>query len=443
MAQPGTEKYQNAPMLDSEKEAFYSVLEALAGESNAINLYPDPCGLTPVPGTSCDLFGDFWYITALYVGAIYDNSPKCSKNAVLDPSIFSLSHLKTLSFYSCFVNAPQVMPLNRWTNLAGSLKSLIFQNNVALVGELPHELGNLENLESLVVTESSMKGNLPMEIGNLTKLRKLVLSHNLFYGMIPPSLGHLRELLIMDLSFNALQGPIPATFGSMNSLVKMDLSDNGLQEMIPRTLGNLKSLTFLDLRNNQLHGNLPGSLIEMENLQELYLSNNPLGGPIDSLHWGNLQSLISLDLASSDYIGTIPESFGELKTLRYLALNDNNLTGKVPSALANLPNVCSLLLNSNNLSGPLEFPSKFYERMGRYLALWGNPRLCYVTQNRNFAPNGVTLCSGVVRAGKSHGTSMNSVVGYGARSYNLRTSVISFASLVLSFILEIFSGYWF
>lgn len=229
----------------------------------------------------------------------------------------------------------------------------------------------------------------------------------------------------------------------MNSLVKMDLSDSGLQEVIPMTLGNLKLLTFLDLRNNRLHGNLPGSLTEMKNLQELYLSNNPLGGPIDFLHWGNLQSLISLDLASSDYIGTIPESFGELKMLRYLALNDNNLTGKVPSELATLPNVCSLLLNSNNLSGPLEFPSEFYERMGRYLALWGNPRLFYVTQNQNFVPNGVTLCSGVVRAGKSDGTSMNSVVGYGARSCNLRTSIISFDSLIPSFILGIFSGYWF
>ena len=48
------------------------------------------------------------------------------------------------------MNAPQVMSLNHWTNLAGSLKILVFQNNVALVGELPHEFSNLVNLESLV-----------------------------------------------------------------------------------------------------------------------------------------------------------------------------------------------------------------------------------------------------------------------------------------------------
>ena len=93
MAQSGTDNFQNAPMLDSEKQAFYYVLEAIVGELNVINLYPNPYDLTPVLGTSCDQFGNFWYITTLYIGAVYDNSPKCCKNAVLDPSFFSLSHL--------------------------------------------------------------------------------------------------------------------------------------------------------------------------------------------------------------------------------------------------------------------------------------------------------------------------------------------------------------
>ncbi|KAH9307672.1 hypothetical protein KI387_035583, partial [Taxus chinensis] len=418
LAQSVTEDYRNsAYMLDSEKQAFYSVLEALGGDLNASNLYPDPCGLTPVPGTSCDQFGDFWYITVLNLGDVYDNSPKCSNNAVLHPSIFNLTHLKTLSLYKCFVNAPQIMPLTQWGNLGGSLQSLIFRNNVALVGELPPEMGKLASLEFLVVTENNMKGNLPKEIGNLTKLRKLVLSHNQFYGTIPPSLEFLHELLILDLSFNQLQGMIPPNLGNLNSLVKMDLSDNGLQSGIPGRFGELKSLTFLDLRNNQLHGNLPVSLIEMANLQELYLSNNPMGGTIDFLHWSNLQLLINLDLSASRYVGKIPESLGKMKMLRYLALNDNALSGKVPKELADLPNLCSLLLNNNNLSGALEFSSKFYQRMGRYLALWGNSRLCYVVQGQNFAPNGVSLCPGMVVApGKSHEASLNSVAGSGVRS---------------------------
>ncbi|GLJ24299.1 hypothetical protein SUGI_0463600 [Cryptomeria japonica] len=315
----------------------------------------------------------------------------------------------------------QIMPLDKWSNLGGSLQSLIFRNNVALVGELPAELGRLVNLESLIVSENSMKGNLPKEIGSLTKLRKLVLSHNQFDGTIPSSLGFLQGLVILDLSFNQLKGPLPPSLGNLNSLVKLDLSDNGLQSGVPGRLGELKYLTFLDLRNNQLHGNLPVSLIDMTNLQELYLGNNPMGGPIDILRWSNMPLLISLDLSASGYIGQIPESLGKLKMLRYLALNNNALSGKVPKELADLPDLCSLLLNNNNLSGTLEFPSKFYQRMGRYLSLWGNPRLCYATEDKKFIPNGVSLCSGMVVApGKAHETSLSSVAGSAVQSCRFR-----------------------
>eukprot|EP01018_Ginkgo_biloba_P020001 Gb_02935 [translate_table: standard] len=428
LAQSETYDSHANPMIESEKQAFYSVLEALVGEWNPSNLYPDPCGLTPIPGASCDQYGNFWYITALNFGAVYDNSPKCSKDAILHPSIFNLTRLKTLSFYKCFMNAPQVMPVKYWSNLAGSLQSLTFQNNIALVGELSPEIAMLTNLEFLIIMENSMKGKLPLEFGKLTKLKKLVLSHNQFYGAVPDSFGCLEKLLILDLSFNALQGPIPTNLGNLSSLVKMDLSDNGLQAGIPRELGKLKSLTLLDLRNNQLHGNLPNSLTDMGSLQELYLGNNPMGGSISSLDWCNLDFLISLDLSGSNYIGSIPESFGQLKMLRSLALNDNNLSGKVPSKLADLPNVCSLLLNGNNLSGPVEFPSRFYQRMGRYLALWGNPSLCYIAETRNFVPEGVNLCSGMITSGKSHKALMNSVVGSGARISRLRQWVLLFAA---------------
>lgn len=414
-----------SPMLNSEKQAFYLVLEALCGEYNSSNLYPDPCGLTPVPGTSCDQFGNFWHITSLNLGDVYDNSAKCGPNAALHSAIFNLTHLKTLSLYKCFVNTPQIMPSNHWSTLAGSLQTLILRNNVALVGELPSEIGKLSNLEFLVITENNMKGVLPQEIGNLPRLKKLVLSHNQFYGNIPYSLGLLQELLILDLSFNQLQGQIPQSLGNLNSVVKMDLSDNGFNSGIPPTLGELKALTFLDLRNNQLQGDLPHSLTQMINLQELYLGNNPMGGVIEFLDWSNLQLLMSLDLSASGCSGKIPDSLGKLKMLRYLALNNNNLSGKVPQELADLPNLGSLLLDNNNLSGPLEFSSKFYQRMGRYLTLWGNPRLCYAPEEQqrvSFLPNGVGLCSRILSPGKNHQASL--IVGSGVKRYSWRLWIL-------------------
>src|SRR5688572_14901472 len=45
--------------------------------------------------------------------------------------------------------------------------------------ELPPEIGNLTNLEVLVLANNSLR-SLPVEISNLTKLRQLTLSDNLF-----------------------------------------------------------------------------------------------------------------------------------------------------------------------------------------------------------------------------------------------------------------------
>lgn len=61
-----------APMLESEKEALFSVLGSLVGsDSNVSGIYPDPCGTTPIQGSSCDQFGYFWFVTVLNLAAIY------------------------------------------------------------------------------------------------------------------------------------------------------------------------------------------------------------------------------------------------------------------------------------------------------------------------------------------------------------------------------------
>jgi len=216
-----------APMLESEKEALFSVLGSLVGsDSNVSGIYPDPCGTTPIQGSSWDQFGDIWFVTVLNLGAIYDNSLKRSETASIHPALFSLGHLKTLSFYMCFNWAPQIMPSRGWKNLSNSIQSLTFRSNEAVVGELPSELCELGNLENLVVKENNMKGPLPEELGRLYKLKKLLVSRNQFCGQIPTSIGNLENLLILDLSFNKLNGTLPSEIGGLKSLMKMDLSDN-------------------------------------------------------------------------------------------------------------------------------------------------------------------------------------------------------------------------
>ncbi|XP_040995644.1 piriformospora indica-insensitive protein 2 isoform X2 [Juglans microcarpa x Juglans regia] len=363
-----------APMEKTEKEALYSTVQGFVGNWwNGSALYPDPCGWTPIQGVSCDLFDGLWYVTALNIGPIHDNSLDCATNIDFRPKLFELKHLKTLSFFNCFVSTrrhPIAIPSNDWEKLAGSLESLEFRSNPVLIGQVPTSFGMLEKLQSLVLLESGLTGKLPTNIGNLINLKRLVLAGNWFTGPIPESFGGLSQLLILDLSRNTLSGPLPSTLGRLTSLLKLDLSNNQLERMLPSEISNLKNLTLLDLRNNKFSGGLTKSLQGMYSLEQLVLSNNPVGGVLTCLEWHDLHNLVILDLSNTGLKGEIPQSISKLKRLRYLGLSDNNLTGE------------------------LNFSEGFYGKMGRRFGAWSNPNLCYQVglKSARHVPYGVKPC---------------------------------------------------
>ncbi|KAJ9554166.1 hypothetical protein OSB04_018211 [Centaurea solstitialis] len=243
-----------APMVKMEQEALYSAIQGFVGEWwNGSDLYPDPCGWTPIQGVSCDVFDGLWYVTELNIGSIDDNSLACAPRVEFRPHLFRLNHLKSLAFFSCFV-APVPIPSGNWGAFSGSLESLEFRSNHGLIGNIPPDFGRLQKLQSLVLIENGLLGGLPDDIGNLTRLKRLVLSGNGFAGEIGDSYGHLSELLILDLSRNSLCGSLPLTFGGLTSLLKLDLSENQLEGKIPSEIGNLKNLTLMDLSKNKISG---------------------------------------------------------------------------------------------------------------------------------------------------------------------------------------------
>ncbi|KDP29346.1 hypothetical protein JCGZ_18267 [Jatropha curcas] len=385
-------------MEEKEKAALYSAIQGFVGKLwNGSDLYPDPCGWTPIQGISCDIFDGFWYVTDLSIGPIHDNSLDCVPNAEFRPQLFELKHLKSLSFFNCFMSPfkhPVTIPTRSWERLARNLEKLEFRSNPGLIGQIPSNFGALNKLQSLVLLENGLTGKLPRIVGKLTNLKRLVLSGNWFNGSIPDSFGGLNQLLILDLSRNLLSGSLPLSIGGMVSLLKLDLSNNRLQGKLPIEIGYLKNLTLLDLRNNKISGGLTNSLEEMFSLEEMALSNNPIGGDLMGIKWHNLKNLVVLDLSNMGLTGEIPISITELKRLRFLGLSDNNLTGNLSPKLATLPNVSALYLNGNNLTGELQFSEWFYMKLGRRFGAWNNPNLCFPTGliSRTHFPYGVKPC---------------------------------------------------
>lgn len=384
-----------APMKKTEQEALYSAIQGFVGDWwNGSDLYPDPCGWTPIQGVSCDLVDGFWYVRDLNIGSLYDNSLTCSENPEFRPQIFELNHLKSLSFFKCFTSNNLVtLPTDNWGKLSASLETLEFRSNPSLIGPIPTIFCNLQNLQSLVLIENGFTGELPKNIGNISHLQRLVLSGNGLKGRVPDSLGNLTELLILDLSRNSLSGYIPPSIGYLESLLKLDLSNNMLVGTVPRAIGNLKNLTLLDLRNNIFSGGLTRALEEMTSLQELALSSNPIGGNINDVDWQKMQNLMILDLANLSLAGEIPESLAKLKNLRYVGLSNNNLRGNLPHELASMPCVSAIYVNGNNLTGELKFPEGLYGKLGRRFRAWSNPNLCYTgLMSTRYIPLGVKPC---------------------------------------------------
>ena len=302
-------------------------------------------------------------------------------------------------------------PIGEWqgvvTNEHGQVTELHLSEN-QLTGSIPDEIGNLSNLQFMVLGYNDLTGPIPESIGNLTNLRHLSLNNNQLSGPIPDSVGNLSKLTDLVLENNDLSGPIPSSIGNLSKLNWLALNNNQLSGPIPSSIGNLTKLTLLMLTDNQLSGAIPDSLGNLVNLQVVFLSGNPnLCMPASLKDWkfynidgvskckavGSVEGdraalvvfynatdgdnwkdktnwlsdkplgqwhgveinaqgrVISLSLSSNQLTGAIPASIGTLTKINWLDLRDNQLTGSIPESIGNLINVVDLYLHNNQLSG--------------------------------------------------------------------------------------------
>ena len=151
---------------------------------------------------------------------------------------------------------------------------------IGIIGEIPPEIGNLINLDSLILKENQFSGIIPPEIGSLTNLTDLDLGGNQLSGEIPPEIGLLTNLNILDLAGNQLTGTIPPEIGELENLTELELGGNLITGVIPPEIGNLESLTFIHLEYNQFTGSIPSEISNLTNLVWLNFVHNQLTGEI-------------------------------------------------------------------------------------------------------------------------------------------------------------------
>ncbi|KAF8054888.1 hypothetical protein N665_1309s0007 [Sinapis alba] len=219
------------------------------------------------------------------------------------------------------------------------LKSLNLAYNNFTLSPIPDTFNALMWLETLNLSESSLKGHIPTEILQLANLVSLDLSSSssasTSYYSPPPS-------LLLSIENPPLFLPLLAQ--NLRNLKALDMS----------SFSYMSSLRSLHLKNCYLIGVFPSSVFMMPNLQSIKLDHNPdLRGELPVFPVNNSMQVLSL--LETSFSGTIPDSIGNLEDLVSLTLAESSFSGRIPSSLGELSNLSSLLLGSNGFIG--EVPS--------------------------------------------------------------------------------------
>ncbi|XP_054809597.1 protein NSP-INTERACTING KINASE 3-like isoform X2 [Prosopis cineraria] len=113
------------------------------------------------------------------------------------------------------------------------------------------------SVSALGLPSQNLSGKLSPGIGNLTNLQSVLLQNNAISGSIPAAIVKLEKLQTLDLSNNTFSGEIPSSLGSLKNLHYLRLNNNSLSGSCPQSLGNIAGLTLVDLSYNNLSGSLP------------------------------------------------------------------------------------------------------------------------------------------------------------------------------------------
>ncbi|KAL6201305.1 hypothetical protein ACLB2K_025019 [Fragaria x ananassa] len=225
------------------------------------------------------------------------------------------------------------------------LTQIDFTRNI-LSGNIPSEWGSTK-LEYMNLETNMFNGTVPPELGNLVNLQNLIISTNNLTGVLPVNLTSLSKLAELRISSKNFTGKIPDYFQSWNQLTQLEIQASGLQGPIPSSISVLRNLTELRIRDLNGGGSVFPDLSNMTSLQRLMLRSCNLNGSIPDL--SAMTALNILDLSFNKLEGSIPDLQELVETkMQYLYLTSNLLNGSIPDWIKSSDNRYQIDVSYNN-----------------------------------------------------------------------------------------------
>ncbi|KAF2998135.1 hypothetical protein E8E13_001306 [Curvularia kusanoi] len=243
----------------------------------------------------------------------------------------------------------------------GGVQTLDFHGN--LLQELPLGLRRLAELTKLNLSRNKLSMEAFDVITQIVSLRELKVSENDLVGELPSNIANLAQLETLDVANNKLI-ELPAEVRELTQLRTLNVADNQLRS-IPVEVFSSTSLIELTATRNRLEGSF-FSVSSAPYLQELRLSGNALtslseSGEMDlpalkylDVSSNRLSSLpdvgswssLSTLLLGENKVAVFPEGFFSLKQLRIADFTANDIS-KVDERIALMERLENLTLAAN------------------------------------------------------------------------------------------------
>ncbi|KAJ4726502.1 putative Kinase [Melia azedarach] len=226
-----------------------------------------------------------------------------------------------------------------------------------LNGTFPPEWGSLP-LVNISLLGNRITGPIPKSFANISTLTSFVVEYNQLSGVLPAELGDLLNIERLLLSSNNFTGQIPTTFAKLTNLNDFRIGDNHFTGQIPDFIQNWTNLGKLVIQASGLVGPIPPGIASLVKLNDLRISD--LNGPEATFPpIGNMTSMKTLILRSCNITGQLPEYLEQMTSLKVLDLSFNKLNGVIPNSF-NGQKVNNIYLTGNMLTGTI--PSWILEK---------------------------------------------------------------------------------